>query len=126
MCRYTRQNFGRVYPFGLRFDSSNADPMLSWSHGCQLAALNLQGKDRAAWLAHGFFLSNGNCGYVKKPQLFLQEKPLPYEEILKLPPKLVLKVSAKNLRFLTVASSVIFPELFGFFLVISFDVDLFM
>lgn len=90
-CRYTQKNFGRVYPFGLRFDSSNADPMFSWSHGCQLAALNLQGRDRAAWLGHGFFLSNGGCGYVKKPDIFL-EGSLSYDDILKLPPKVTLKV----------------------------------
>ncbi|CAM6085228.1 unnamed protein product [Calypogeia fissa] len=89
---YTKMNLGRVYPFGLRFDSSNADPMSSWSHGCQLAALNLQGRDRAAWLNDAFFQSNGGCGYVKKPPIFLPQNSLQYEDILNLPPKLNLKV----------------------------------
>jgi phosphatidylinositol phospholipase C delta len=67
---YSKKNLGRVYPFGLRFDSSNADPMLAWSHGFQMAVVNLQGRDRPVWLAHGFFQANGNTGYVKKEDIF--------------------------------------------------------
>ncbi|KAL3675595.1 hypothetical protein R1sor_025543 [Riccia sorocarpa] len=90
---YTRMNIGRMYPFGLRFDSSNADPMWAWSHGFQMAALNLQGKDRPAWLGHGFFLANGGCGYVRKPDYLLPEDNMNYEQILNLLPKLILKVT---------------------------------
>ncbi|XP_024516194.1 phosphoinositide phospholipase C 6 [Selaginella moellendorffii] len=75
LIQYTKNNLGRMYPFGLRFDSSNADPMLAWSHGFQLAALNLQGKDRPCWVARGFFLGNGGCGYIKKPDCFLSDVP---------------------------------------------------
>lgn len=84
---------GRVYPFGLRFDSSNADPMLAWSHGFQMAAINLQGRDRPVWLTHGFFQANGKTGYVKKPNIFLPGSSLSHEEILNLPPKVILKVN---------------------------------
>ncbi|KAG6547346.1 hypothetical protein Mapa_011283 [Marchantia paleacea] len=90
---YTRMNMGRMYPFGLRFDSSNADPMWAWSHGFQMAALNLQGKDRPAWIGQGFFLANGACGYVRKPEVLLPESSLDYEQILNLLPKLNLKVT---------------------------------
>jgi len=82
-----------VYPFGLRFDSSNADPMLAWSHGFQMAAINLQGRDRPVWLAHGFFQANGNTGYVKKEDIFLS---LSYGEIQNLPPKVILKVTTTS------------------------------
>jgi hypothetical protein len=30
----------------------------------------LQGFGRHLWLAHGFFLANGGCGYVRKPEFF--------------------------------------------------------
>ncbi|KAL2607971.1 hypothetical protein R1flu_026544 [Riccia fluitans] len=90
---YTRMNMGRMYPFGLRFDSSNADPTWAWSHGFQMAALNLQGKDRPAWLGQGFFLANGGCGYVRKPDFLLPEDSTDYEQILNQLPKLVLKVT---------------------------------
>lgn len=66
--------------------------MLAWSHGFQMAAINLQGRDRPVWLAQGFFQINGNCGYVKKPDIFLPGSTLSHEAILNLPPKVILKV----------------------------------
>lgn len=90
--RYSKMNLGRVYPFGLRFNSSNADPMLAWSHGFQIAALNLQGRDRPVWLAKGFFQVNGHTGYVKKPDIFLPGFSLSHEDILNLPIKMILRV----------------------------------
>nr|PNR51072.1 hypothetical protein PHYPA_010258 [Physcomitrium patens] len=91
--RYSKMNLGRVYPFGLRFNSSNADPMLAWSHGFQIAALNLQGRDRPVWLAKGFFQVNGHTGYVKKPDIFLPGFSLSHEDILNLPIKMILRVT---------------------------------
>ncbi|KAG0624335.1 hypothetical protein M758_3G240700 [Ceratodon purpureus] len=90
---YSKKNLGRVYPFGLRFDSSNADPMLAWSHGFQIAAINLQGRDRPVWLAQGFFQMNGNTGYVKKPDIFLPGSTLTHTDILNLPTRIILKVT---------------------------------
>lgn len=92
LCRYSKNNLGRVYPFGLRFDSSNADPMMAWSHGFQMAAINMQGKDRPVWIAKGFFKANGNTGYVKKPDFLLPDSSVSYEDILNRPPKIILKV----------------------------------
>ena len=77
----------------MRFDSSNADPFLAWSHGFQLAALNTQGQDRPCWIAQAFFDSNGGCGFVKKPQFLLPGSKMTYEEIAVMPPKLSLKVN---------------------------------
>ena len=66
--------------------------MLAWSHGFQIAAINLQGRDKPVWLAQGFFQLNGNTGYVIKPDVFLPNSTLSYEDILNLPPKVILKV----------------------------------
>jgi phosphatidylinositol phospholipase C delta len=82
-----------MYPFGLRFNSSNADPMVAWSHGIQVAAINMQGNDRPVWVARALFSANGNCGYVKKPDLFLPGSKFDYEQISSLSPKILLKVS---------------------------------
>jgi phosphatidylinositol phospholipase C delta len=67
--------------------------MLAWSHGFQIAAINLQGRDRPVWLSQGFFQMNGNTGYVKKPDIFLPGSILNHEGIQNLPPKIILKVS---------------------------------
>lgn len=32
----------RVYPKGIRFDSSNYDPFIGWAHGAQMVAFNMQ------------------------------------------------------------------------------------
>ncbi|KAG8714913.1 hypothetical protein FRC11_006506 [Ceratobasidium sp. 423] len=58
-------NFMRVYPFGLRFGSSNVDPTTFWSRGVQLVALNWQKVDRGMMLNEAMFAQTG--GYVLKP-----------------------------------------------------------
>ncbi|QRW12194.1 phosphatidylinositol-specific phospholipase C [Ceratobasidium sp. AG-Ba] len=55
----------RVYPFGLRFGSSNLDPTVFWSRGVQLVALNWQKVDRGMMLNEAMFAHTG--GYVLKP-----------------------------------------------------------
>ncbi|KAJ1301530.1 hypothetical protein OPQ81_008778 [Rhizoctonia solani] len=55
----------RVYPFGLRFGSSNVDPTTFWSRGVQLVALNWQKIDRGMMLNEAMFAQTG--GYVLKP-----------------------------------------------------------
>lgn len=66
--QFNKVCFSRNYPGGLRFNSSNFNPMLPWSLGCQLVALNIQTHDRPMQLNHGRFLENGECGYVLKPE----------------------------------------------------------
>eukprot|EP00246_Nothoceros_aenigmaticus_P014488 TRINITY_DN552_c0_g1_i1.p1 TRINITY_DN552_c0_g1~~TRINITY_DN552_c0_g1_i1.p1 ORF type:complete len:612 (-),score=114.70 TRINITY_DN552_c0_g1_i1:269-2104(-) len=92
LIEYTRINLGRMYPYGLRFDSSNADPMIAWSHGFQLAAMNMQGQNRASWVADALFKGNGGCGYVRKPDIFLNESSPDLENMGTLPPKFILKM----------------------------------
>ncbi|XAR65942.1 Phosphoinositide phospholipase C [Bertholletia excelsa] len=62
--RFTRRNLLRVYPKGIRFDSSNYNPLIGWMHGAQMVAFNMQGYGRSLWLMHGMFRANGGCGYV--------------------------------------------------------------
>jgi hypothetical protein len=42
--RFTQRNILRVYPAGTRIDSSNYNPVLSWNHGAQMVALNMQAR----------------------------------------------------------------------------------
>ncbi|KAF4589622.1 phosphoinositide-specific phospholipase C [Ophiocordyceps camponoti-floridani] len=58
----------RVYPDGMRFASSNYDPLIYWRRGVQMAALNWQTFDLGSQLNHAMF--TGGCdesGYVLKP-----------------------------------------------------------
>ncbi|KAJ8749785.1 hypothetical protein K2173_012336 [Erythroxylum novogranatense] len=69
--KFTQKNILRVYPKGMRFDSSNYKPLLGWMHGAQMVAFNMQGYGRSLWLMHGMFRANGGCGYVKKPDFLM-------------------------------------------------------
>ncbi|OCT61019.1 1-phosphatidylinositol 4,5-bisphosphate phosphodiesterase delta-4-like [Xenopus laevis] len=57
----------RVYPTGLRTDSSNYNPQDMWNVGCQMAALNFQTAGVEMDLNDGLFRQNACCGYVLKP-----------------------------------------------------------
>lgn len=59
--------FRRVYPSGLRLDSSNLDPLKEWESGTQIACLNWQHYDEEMQLNEGLFA--GTMGYVVKPPL---------------------------------------------------------
>ncbi|CAK8537662.1 unnamed protein product [Lathyrus sativus] len=69
--RFTQQNLLRVYPKGSRVDSSNYDPMNGWMHGAQMVAFNMQGHGHYLRYMEGMFKANGGCGYVKKPDILL-------------------------------------------------------
>ncbi|XP_029415900.1 1-phosphatidylinositol 4,5-bisphosphate phosphodiesterase delta-4 isoform X3 [Nannospalax galili] len=73
----------RVYPSGLRTDSSNFNPQELWNAGCQIVALNMQTAGFAMDICDGLFRQNGGCGYVLKPEFlrdtmsfFNPEKPI--------------------------------------------------
>ena len=57
----------RVYPAGLRLNSSNLDPLVEWRSGTQLACLNWQHYDEEMLLNEALF--TGTMGYVVKPPL---------------------------------------------------------
>ena len=68
---YNLHHMTRTYPAGARVDSSNYNPVLAWSMGCQMVALNFQTGDTPLLLNDGRFRQNGNCGYVLKPPAVL-------------------------------------------------------
>eukprot|EP01130_Rhizamoeba_saxonica_P013092 TRINITY_DN5551_c0_g1_i1.p1 TRINITY_DN5551_c0_g1~~TRINITY_DN5551_c0_g1_i1.p1 ORF type:complete len:645 (-),score=122.45 TRINITY_DN5551_c0_g1_i1:1379-3313(-) len=61
----------RIYPHGLRVDSSNYNPVPFWYGGSQLVALNYQTCEIPMWLNDGKFRVNGGCGYVLKPEIMI-------------------------------------------------------
>jgi phosphatidylinositol phospholipase C delta len=70
---HNQTHMSRTYPAGSRVDSSNYNPLLAWSMGCQMVALNFQTQDAFLRLNDGRFRENGNCGYVLKPPSLLQK-----------------------------------------------------
>uniref|UniRef100_A0A8C3HH47 Phosphoinositide phospholipase C n=1 Tax=Chrysemys picta bellii TaxID=8478 RepID=A0A8C3HH47_CHRPI len=65
--RHNARQLTRIYPSGLRTDSSNYDPQEMWNVGCQLVALNVQTAGAEMDLCDGLFRQNARCGYVLKP-----------------------------------------------------------
>jgi hypothetical protein len=64
---YNVHHMTRTYPAGARVDSSNYNPLLAWSVGCQLVALNFQTRDDPLLINDGLFRQCRNRGYVCKP-----------------------------------------------------------
>lgn len=62
------RQLSRVYPKGLRIDSSNFNPALLWNVGCQMVALNYQTADGPWLLNRAMFQRNGGTGYILKPK----------------------------------------------------------
>lgn len=50
--------FTRVYPKGLRFDSSNYSPIPGWEWGAQIVALNYQTTDENMLINQCFYQKN--------------------------------------------------------------------
>jgi phosphatidylinositol phospholipase C delta len=71
----------RMYPGGLRQDSSNANPVDAWNYGIQMAALNFQNEDHIMPLCYGKFLDNGGCGYVLKPNYLTHARETGYNPL---------------------------------------------
>ncbi|XP_071732758.1 phosphoinositide phospholipase C 2-like [Rutidosis leptorrhynchoides] len=90
--RFTQKNILRVYPKGIRFDSSNYNPMIGWMHGAQMVAFNMQGYGRSLWVMQGMFKANGGCGYVKKPDILMENESI-FDPRITLPVKMTLKVT---------------------------------
>ncbi|XP_062823381.1 1-phosphatidylinositol 4,5-bisphosphate phosphodiesterase delta-4 isoform X1 [Anolis carolinensis] len=65
--RHNAWQLTRVFPSGLRTDSSNYNPLMMWNVGCQMVALNFQTAGTEMDLYDGLFSQNGRCGYVLKP-----------------------------------------------------------
>ncbi|KAL5007407.1 hypothetical protein ScPMuIL_016213 [Solemya velum] len=70
---HNKRFLSRVYPNGMRIDSSNYNPLDVWNCGCQLVALNYQTPGLMMDLYNGWFIKNGRCGYVLKPAIMREE-----------------------------------------------------
>ena len=69
--KFTRNHLCRVFPAGYRVDSSNFNPQEMWNVGTQMAALNYQKTGQAMHINEGRFRQNGHCGFVLKPDVYL-------------------------------------------------------
>ncbi|CAD8065626.1 unnamed protein product [Paramecium sonneborni] len=61
----------RIYPSGLRVNSSNYDPIPSFILGAQIIALNFQTKDESMLINQAKFEQNHGCGYFLKPKYLI-------------------------------------------------------
>ncbi|XP_026867081.2 1-phosphatidylinositol 4,5-bisphosphate phosphodiesterase eta-2a isoform X3 [Electrophorus electricus] len=68
LVRFNQRQLSRIYPSPYRVDSSNFNPQPFWNAGCHLVALNYQSEGRVLQMNRAKFYSNGNCGYVLKPE----------------------------------------------------------
>ncbi|CAG9818280.1 unnamed protein product [Phaedon cochleariae] len=75
---HTQTQLMRTYPAGMRIDSSNFNPVIFWSFGIQMSALNYQTEDTAMQLNNTLFEINGNCGYVSKPNVMWDRSHVMY------------------------------------------------
>jgi hypothetical protein len=72
---FNRHQNSRIYPQGMRIESSNYNPQPFWNCGAQMVALNFQTHDIPMQLNASKFSMNGNCGYILKPTALRQDKP---------------------------------------------------
>ncbi|NXP91356.1 PLCD4 phosphodiesterase, partial [Passerina amoena] len=74
--RHNAWQLTRIYPSGMRTDSSNYSPQEMWNVGCQIVALNFQTAGMEMDLCDGLFSQNGCCGYVLKPSFMRNKETL--------------------------------------------------
>lgn len=75
---HTQTQLMRTYPAGMRIDSSNFNPVIFWSFGIQMAALNYQTEDSSMQLNTAMFETNGKCGFVSKPNVMWDRSHVMY------------------------------------------------
>ncbi|TFK38082.1 hypothetical protein BDQ12DRAFT_683948 [Crucibulum laeve] len=69
LIKHCRTHLVRIYPKGLRLNSTNYEPHRFWSAGAQLVALNWQTFDLGYMINHAMFQRNGRAGWVLKPRV---------------------------------------------------------
>ncbi|KAI7809218.1 1-phosphatidylinositol 4,5-bisphosphate phosphodiesterase delta-1b isoform X1 [Triplophysa rosa] len=77
---HNTDKLSRIYPSGLRADSSNYNPVPLWNAGCQIVALNFQTPCTEMDLNQGLFLQNGQSGYILKPS-YLRDRATEFDPI---------------------------------------------
>lgn len=70
---HNKRFLSRIYPNGMRVDSSNYNPLDLWNCGCQIVSVNYQTPGLMMDLYNGWFQKNGGCGYVLKPAVMREE-----------------------------------------------------
>uniref|UniRef100_A0A8C5QKT2 Phosphoinositide phospholipase C n=1 Tax=Leptobrachium leishanense TaxID=445787 RepID=A0A8C5QKT2_9ANUR len=70
--KHNTRQLSRIYPDGMRTDSSNYGAVDMWNAGCQIVALNFQTPGPEMDIYQGLFQQNGFCGYVLKPDFHRQ------------------------------------------------------
>ncbi|CAG9767976.1 unnamed protein product [Ceutorhynchus assimilis] len=78
--KYHQVQFSRIYPNGLRIDSSNYNPINMWNCGSQMVALNYQTGDKPMQLNQAKFRDNGACGYLLKPEFMTKPDFDPFDK----------------------------------------------
>ncbi|XP_013911427.1 PREDICTED: 1-phosphatidylinositol 4,5-bisphosphate phosphodiesterase zeta-1 [Thamnophis sirtalis] len=71
--QHTLRFLTRIYPRGIRTNSSNYNPQEFWNVGSQMVALNFQTPGVQMDLQIGKFSDNGGCGYILKPEFLRNE-----------------------------------------------------
>jgi phosphatidylinositol phospholipase C delta len=78
MIKLLSERFIRVYPKASRIDSSNYNCVDQWIYGANIVAINYQSRD-LWWLIYtNWFLGNGRCGYVLKPD-FMRDSSILFD-----------------------------------------------
>ncbi|KAF8509662.1 1-phosphatidylinositol-4,5-bisphosphate phosphodiesterase 1 [Hysterangium stoloniferum] len=67
LIKHNKTHVVRIYPKGLRLNSSNYEPHRYWAAGAQLVAINWQTFDLGYMINHTMFQQNGRTGYLLKP-----------------------------------------------------------
>ncbi|KAI6041537.1 PLC-like phosphodiesterase [Pisolithus marmoratus] len=68
LIKHNKDHLVRIYPKGLRLNSTNYLPHRYWAAGAQLVALNWQTFDLGTMINHAMFQRNGRAGYILKPE----------------------------------------------------------
>jgi hypothetical protein len=76
--QYNKKQMSRIYPAGVRIDSSNYNPVPSWNVGSQIVALNYQTSCFQMHLNDGKYMDNMNAGYILKPEA-LRNKDITFD-----------------------------------------------
>lgn len=76
---HNRDYFMRIYPKGLRVDSSNPDPSFHWRRGVQMVAMNWQRTDEGMMINDAMFANTK--GWILKPPGLLSDNAVDVEDI---------------------------------------------
>ncbi|XP_076043012.1 1-phosphatidylinositol 4,5-bisphosphate phosphodiesterase delta-4-like isoform X13 [Oratosquilla oratoria] len=79
--KFTQRQICKIYPLGTRTDSSNLKPYPFWTVGAQVVTLNMQTEDKPNFYNDALFRSNGNCGYVLKPDILIGKEPFVHSQL---------------------------------------------